>query len=71
MYLARPFILHLLREHPKICCDASIVVTHFAFCFASCVVMIAFHLQQLSILLSVLLVVIKTGIGTIEEVSRL
>ena len=49
------------------CCDASIVVTvfnspHFAFCFTSCVVMLAFgHLQQLPILLSALLVVIKTS----------
>ena len=59
------------------CCDASIVVTVFNSCppfflFTSCVVMLAFfHLQQLPILLSVLQVVIKSGIGTQGEVSRL
>ena len=42
---------------------------YFAFCFTSCVVVLAFcHLQQLPILLSVLLVVIKIGIGTQAEV---
>ena len=49
------------------CCDTSIVVpssiaAHFAFCFTSCAVMLAFwHLQQLPSLLSVLLVVIMSS----------
>ena len=59
------------------CCDASIVVkssiaAHFAFCFTSCVVMLAFlSLQQLPVLLSLILVVMKSGIGTQDEVSPL
>ena len=48
----------------------SSVVAHLAFYFTSCVVVLAFwHLQQLPILLSVLLVVIKSGIGTQREVG--
>ena len=48
----------------------SSIAAHFAFCFTSCVVMLAFwSLQQLPILLSVLLVVIKSGIGTQGEVG--
>ena len=44
----------------------SSTAAHFVFCFTSCVMMLAFfgHLQQLPILLSVLLVVIKSGIWT-------
>ena len=59
------------------CCDACIVVkspiaAHFAFCFTSCVVMLAFlSLQQLPVLLSLILVVMKSGIGTQDEVSPL
>ena len=61
------------------CCDASIVAmlalwppssiaAHFAFCFTSYVVVLAFSSpSQLPILLSVLLVVIKSGIGTQGE----
>ena len=48
----------------------SSIAAHFAFCFTSCVVVLAFRsLQQLPILLSVLLVVIKNGIGTQGEVG--
>ena len=48
----------------------SSIAAHFAFCFSSCVVVLAFgYLQQLPILLSVLLVVIKSGIGIQGEVG--
>ena len=43
----------------------SSIAAHFAYCFTGCVVMLAFwHLQKLPIVLSVLLVVINSGIGT-------
>ena len=46
------------------------IAAHFVFCFTSCVVMLAVgHLQQLPILLSVLLFLIKSGIGTQGEVG--
>ena len=47
----------------------SSIAAHFAFCFTSCVVMHFGRLQQLPILLSVLPVVIKSGIGTQGEVG--
>ena len=50
--------------------SSSSTAAHFAFCLTRCVVMIAFcHLQQLPILLSVFLFVIKSGVGTQGEVG--
>ena len=50
----------------------SSIATQFAFCFTSCVVMLAFWSSSTGAhFASVLLVVIKSGIGTQEEVSRL
>ena len=47
----------------------SSIAAHFAFYFTSCVVVLAFWSSQLPILLSVLLVVIESGIGTQDDVS--
>ena len=48
----------------------SSIAAHFAFCFTSCAVMLAFgHFQRLPILLSVLLLVTGSGIGTQGEVG--
>ena len=50
-------------------CDCGIPWTFFLPFFTSCVVMLFGNLQQLPILLSVLLAVIKSGIGTQGEVG--
>ena len=49
---------------------SSSIAAHFAFCFTSCVVMLAFWSPSTATHFS-LLVVIKSGIGSQGEISRL